>query len=165
MGTRLETRPEAMKLQQGLTPLEEVEKILIPTALLDVTPTTLDTNYAIELADGRISETNVVLRGCTLGLLGHPFDIDLMPLELGSFDVIIGMDWLAKYHALIVCDEKVVRLTKSAHFLPMREDDTLEKLTRQYLKEVVSKHGVPVSIISDRDGKFTSHFWKSLHKV
>ncbi|GKD00532.1 putative reverse transcriptase domain-containing protein [Tanacetum coccineum] len=57
------------------------------------------------------------------------------------------------------------RLTKSAHFLPMREDDTLEKLTRQYLKELVSKHGVPVSIISDRDGKFTSHFWKSLNKT
>ncbi|GKD33699.1 putative reverse transcriptase domain-containing protein, partial [Tanacetum coccineum] len=49
--------------------------------------------------------------------------------------------------------------------MEMREDDTLEKLTRQYLKEVVSKHGVPVSIISDRDGKFTSHFWKSLHKA
>ncbi|GJW50608.1 putative reverse transcriptase domain-containing protein [Tanacetum coccineum] len=47
----------------------------------------------------------------------------------------------------------------------MLVDDTLEKLTRQYLKEVVSKHGVPVSIISDRDGKFTSHFWKSLHKA
>nr|GEV78336.1 reverse transcriptase domain-containing protein [Tanacetum cinerariifolium] len=59
----------------------------------------------------------------------------------------------------------VDRLTKSAHFLPMREDDTLEKLTRQYLKEVVSKHGVPVSIISDHDGKFTSHFWKSLNKA
>ncbi|GJU08285.1 putative reverse transcriptase domain-containing protein [Tanacetum coccineum] len=59
----------------------------------------------------------------------------------------------------------VDRLTKSAHFLPMREDDTWKKLTRQYLKEVVSKHGVLVSIISDRDGKFTSHFWKSLHKA
>ncbi|GJT18504.1 putative reverse transcriptase domain-containing protein [Tanacetum coccineum] len=58
----------------------------------------------------------------------------------------------------------VDRLTKSAHFLPMREDDKLEKLTRQYLKEVVLKHGVPVSIIFDRDGKFTSHFWKSLNK-
>nr|GEU46571.1 putative reverse transcriptase domain, ribonuclease H-like domain, aspartic peptidase domain protein [Tanacetum cinerariifolium] len=67
-----------------------------------------DTRYAVELADGRSSETNVVLRGCTLGLLGHPFDIDLMPIELGSFNVIIGMDWLAKYHALIICDEKVV---------------------------------------------------------
>nr|GEY94059.1 putative reverse transcriptase domain-containing protein [Tanacetum cinerariifolium] len=57
------------------------------------------------------------------------------------------------------------RLTKFAHFLPMREDDTLEKLTRQYLKEVVSRHGVPVLIISDHDGKFTSHFWKSLNKA
>nr|GEW55848.1 putative reverse transcriptase domain-containing protein [Tanacetum cinerariifolium] len=59
----------------------------------------------------------------------------------------------------------VDRLTKYAHFLPMREDDTLEKLMRQHLKEVVSKHGVPVSIISDRDGKYTSHFWKSLNKA
>ncbi|GJR41747.1 putative reverse transcriptase domain-containing protein [Tanacetum coccineum] len=47
------------------------------------------------------------------------------------------------------------RLTKSPHFLPIREDDTLEKLTRQCLKEVVSRHGVPVSIISDHDGRFT----------
>nr|GFC95789.1 reverse transcriptase domain-containing protein [Tanacetum cinerariifolium] len=57
------------------------------------------------------------------------------------------------------------RLTKSTHFLPMREDDILEKLTRQYLKEEVSRHGMPVSIISDHDGKFTPHFWKSLHKA
>ncbi|GJW11398.1 putative reverse transcriptase domain-containing protein [Tanacetum coccineum] len=78
------------------------------SAMLDVVRSTLDTSYAVELTDGRISETNVVLRGCTLGLLGHPFDIDLMPVELGSFDVIIGTDWLVKYHALIVCDEKVV---------------------------------------------------------
>nr|GEY50906.1 putative reverse transcriptase domain-containing protein [Tanacetum cinerariifolium] len=59
----------------------------------------------------------------------------------------------------------VDRLAKSAHLLPMREDDTLEKLTRKYLKEVVSKHGVPVLIISDRDGRFTSHLWKSLNKA
>ncbi|GKB46677.1 putative reverse transcriptase domain-containing protein [Tanacetum coccineum] len=60
------------------------------SALLDITSSTLDTSYSVELADGRISETNVVLRGCKLGLLGHPFDIDLMPVELGSFDVIIA---------------------------------------------------------------------------
>nr|GEX79637.1 hypothetical protein [Tanacetum cinerariifolium] len=59
----------------------------------------------------------------------------------------------------------VDRLTKSAHFLPMREDDTIEKLTRQYLKEVVSRHGVPVSIISGHDGRFTSNFLKSLNKA
>ncbi|GJZ04648.1 putative reverse transcriptase domain-containing protein [Tanacetum coccineum] len=59
----------------------------------------------------------------------------------------------------------VDRLTKSAHFLPMKETDSMEKLTRQYLKEVVSRHGVPVSIISDRDSKFTSHLWKSLNEA
>ncbi|GJU73176.1 putative reverse transcriptase domain-containing protein [Tanacetum coccineum] len=99
------------------------------SALLDVAPFTLDTSYAIELADGRISETNVVLRGCTLGLLGHPFDIDLMPIELSSFDVIIGMDWLAKYHALIVCDEKVVRIPYGDEVLIIRGDDYDSEIT------------------------------------
>ncbi|GJX28435.1 putative reverse transcriptase domain-containing protein [Tanacetum coccineum] len=59
----------------------------------------------------------------------------------------------------------VDRLTKSAHFLPAKENDSMEKLTRQYLKEVVSRHGVPVSIISDRDGRFVSQFWKSLQEA
>ncbi|GKE58220.1 reverse transcriptase domain-containing protein, partial [Tanacetum coccineum] len=78
------------------------------STLLDVTLDTLDVSYAVELADVRISETNTVLRGCTLELLGHPFNIDLMPVELGSFDVIIDMDWLVNYHAVIVYDEKIV---------------------------------------------------------
>nr|GFC23234.1 reverse transcriptase domain-containing protein [Tanacetum cinerariifolium] len=93
------------------------------SALLDVAPSTLDTSYAVEHADWRISETNIVLRGCTLGLLGHPFDIDLMLVEFGSFDVIIGMDWLAKYHALIVYDEKVVRIPYGNEVLIIRGDD------------------------------------------
>ncbi|GJY70405.1 putative reverse transcriptase domain-containing protein [Tanacetum coccineum] len=59
----------------------------------------------------------------------------------------------------------VNRLTKSVHFLPMKETGSMEKLARQYLKEVISRHGVPVSIISDRDSKFTSHFWQSLNKA
>ncbi|GJY14476.1 putative reverse transcriptase domain-containing protein, partial [Tanacetum coccineum] len=71
------------------------------STLLDVTPDNLNVSYAVKLANGRISETNTVLKGCTLGLLGHPFYIDLMPVELGSFDVIIGMDWLANHHAVI----------------------------------------------------------------
>ncbi|GJT42433.1 putative reverse transcriptase domain-containing protein [Tanacetum coccineum] len=73
-------------------------------------PDTLDVSYAVELTDGRISETDTVLRGCTLGLLGHLFNIDLMPVELGSFDVIIGMDLLANHHAVIVCDEKIMQI-------------------------------------------------------
>nr|GEZ53356.1 putative reverse transcriptase domain-containing protein [Tanacetum cinerariifolium] len=103
------------------------------STLLDVAPSTLDTSYAVELVDGRVSKTNIVLRGCTLGLLGHPFNIDLMPVELGSFDVIIGMDWLAKYHALIICDEKVIRISYGDEVLIIRvtskkaEDKSKEK--------------------------------------
>nr|GEV90742.1 reverse transcriptase domain-containing protein [Tanacetum cinerariifolium] len=59
----------------------------------------------------------------------------------------------------------VDRLTKSAHFLPMKENDLMEKLMRQYLKEVVSRHGVPISNISDRDDRFTSQFWQSLQET
>nr|GEW04157.1 reverse transcriptase domain-containing protein [Tanacetum cinerariifolium] len=58
-----------------------------------------------------------------MGLLGHPFNIDLMPIELGSFNVIIGMDWLAKYHALIVCDEKVVCIPYGDEVLIIRGDN------------------------------------------
>nr|GEV29080.1 hypothetical protein [Tanacetum cinerariifolium] len=78
------------------------------STLLDVIPDTLDVSYVVELASERIAETNTVLRGCTIGLLGHPFNIDLILVELGSFDVIIGMDWLVNNHAMIVCDEKIV---------------------------------------------------------
>ncbi|GJR71311.1 putative reverse transcriptase domain-containing protein [Tanacetum coccineum] len=80
------------------------------SALLDIIPSALDVSYAVELADGRTLETNTMLRGCTLGLLGNPINIDLMPINLDRFDVIIGMDWLAKNHAVIVCDEKIVRI-------------------------------------------------------
>ncbi|GKE72354.1 putative reverse transcriptase domain-containing protein, partial [Tanacetum coccineum] len=59
----------------------------------------------------------------------------------------------------------VDRLTKSAHFLPMKKMDSMEKLTRLYLKEIVCRHGVPVSIIFDRDSHFRSNFWRSLQKV
>nr|GEY14740.1 hypothetical protein [Tanacetum cinerariifolium] len=70
----------------------------------------MDYSYDVELADGQIIRVNTVIRGCTLNFLNHPFNIDLMPVELGSFDVIIGMDWLTTYHAMIVCDEKIVRV-------------------------------------------------------
>ncbi|GKE79789.1 putative reverse transcriptase domain-containing protein [Tanacetum coccineum] len=103
MKIRLETRLGTMKIWQGLMPLEE-ELTLIPTS-------------------SRNFRTNVVLRGCTLGLLGHPFDIDLVPVELGSFNIIIDMDWLAKYHAVIICDEKIVRIPYENKVLIIRGDN------------------------------------------
>nr|GFA85365.1 putative reverse transcriptase domain-containing protein [Tanacetum cinerariifolium] len=59
----------------------------------------------------------------------------------------------------------VNRLTKSAHFLPIREDYKTEKLARIYINEIIARHGVPVSIISNRDGQFASHLWQALHEV
>ncbi|GJY67790.1 putative reverse transcriptase domain-containing protein [Tanacetum coccineum] len=76
------------------------------STLLNIIPDTLDVSYVVELAKGPMP----VLKGCTLGWLGHPFNIDLMPVELGSFDVVISMNWLANHQAVIVCDEKIVRI-------------------------------------------------------
>ncbi|GKF26367.1 reverse transcriptase domain-containing protein [Tanacetum coccineum] len=59
----------------------------------------------------------------------------------------------------------VDRLTKSAHFLPIRENDLLDKLARLYLNRIVARHGIPVLIICDRDGRFTSNFWRSFQKA
>ncbi|GJT85852.1 putative reverse transcriptase domain-containing protein [Tanacetum coccineum] len=73
--------------------------------------------------------------GCTLGLLGHPFDIDLMLVELGSFDVIIGMDWLAKYHALIICDKKVVCIPYRDKGLIIQGDDYYNGITSKKAKD------------------------------
>nr|GFB05337.1 putative reverse transcriptase domain-containing protein [Tanacetum cinerariifolium] len=75
---------------------------------IDVAPTTLDHYYDVELADMRIISLNTIIQGFTLNFLNHPFNIDLILIELGSFDVIIGKDWLAKYHVAIVCVEKIV---------------------------------------------------------
>ncbi|GJY00063.1 putative reverse transcriptase domain-containing protein [Tanacetum coccineum] len=75
-----------------------------------IPPTTLDTNYSVELANGKSLTTNTILRGCTLNLRNHMFKIDLLPIELGSFDVIVGMDWMAEHRAEVVCYEKYIRV-------------------------------------------------------
>nr|GEX38330.1 reverse transcriptase domain-containing protein [Tanacetum cinerariifolium] len=146
------------------------------SALLDVAPSTLDTSYAVELADGRVSETNIILRGCTLGLLSHSFNIDLMLVELGSFDVIIGMDWLAKYHTLIVCDKKVDRIPYGDEVLIIRGDNyddeirapyrltpaemqelstQLQELSdRGFIRPSSSPWGAPVLFVKKKDGSF-----------
>nr|GEU98481.1 reverse transcriptase domain-containing protein [Tanacetum cinerariifolium] len=281
----------------------------------------IDTTYDIEMADRNLVGTNTIIQGCTLILLNQPFESDLMSIKLGSFDIFIGMDWLCKYHARIICDEKVVhipidgetliirglppvrqvetqihlilgatpvarapyklalsemqklsdqlqdqgihvdptkieavknwasptiptevrqflglagyywrfiegfskiakslteltqknkkmseairlliqpeiptwkweritmdfvtklyktssgydtiwviidRLTKSAHFIPTRETDSIETLTRLYIKAIVSRHEVSIFIISDHDSHFTSRFWQSMQSA
>ncbi|GJV04231.1 putative reverse transcriptase domain-containing protein, partial [Tanacetum coccineum] len=91
---------------------------------IDITPSTLDHYYDVELADERIIRLNAIIRGCTLNLLNHPFNIDLMSLELGCLDVIISMDWLAKYQAVIVCTEKIVCIPYGNETLIVRDDES-----------------------------------------
>ncbi|GKA11049.1 putative reverse transcriptase domain-containing protein [Tanacetum coccineum] len=79
-------------------------------SMLNIPPITLDITYEIEMADENLVGTNTVIQGCTLILLNQPFEIDLMLIKLGSFDVVIVMDWLSKYHARIICDEKVIHI-------------------------------------------------------
>nr|GEY13087.1 reverse transcriptase domain-containing protein [Tanacetum cinerariifolium] len=89
-------------------------------SMLNIPPTTIDTFYNIKMADGNLVSTKIVIQGYTLTLLNQPFKIDLMPIKLGSFDVIIGMDWLSKYHAKIICDEKVVHFPIDGESLIIR---------------------------------------------
>nr|GEV49811.1 putative reverse transcriptase domain-containing protein [Tanacetum cinerariifolium] len=102
----------------------------------DIVPTALDTKYTTEPADGKTRGTDSIIQGCTLNFLNHPFNNDLMPVELGSFDVIIGMDWLTKYYALIVCDEKVVRIPYGNEVLTIHGDGSSgEKVKEKKTKD------------------------------
>ncbi|KAD6119157.1 hypothetical protein E3N88_10428 [Mikania micrantha] len=66
--------------------------------------------YTVELANGEILRSGEIIRNCALELDDHKFTIDLLPIELGSFDVVVGMDWLTKNQAEILCGQKMVRI-------------------------------------------------------
>ncbi|GKF42725.1 putative reverse transcriptase domain-containing protein [Tanacetum coccineum] len=76
-------------------------------------PSVISPDYEIEIASGVKVETNKIIRGCRLELEGHMFIINLIPFGYGSFDVIVGMDWLSKLRAKIVCFEKIVQIPLS----------------------------------------------------
>ncbi|GJU52017.1 putative reverse transcriptase domain-containing protein [Tanacetum coccineum] len=160
---------------------------------IDITPTTLDYYYDVELADKKIIGINNIIRGYTLNFLNHPFNIDLMPVELGSFDVIIGMDWLAKYHAVIVCAEKIVRIPWGNETLivefqielipgaapvaqapyrlapsEMKElSDQLQELSNKgFTRPSSSPWGAPVLFVKKKDGLFRMCInYRDLNKI
>ncbi|GKA16030.1 putative reverse transcriptase domain-containing protein [Tanacetum coccineum] len=78
--------------------------------LLGIEPNDLGFSYEIEIASGQLVEIDKVIKGCKLEIEGHVFDIYLIPFRSGSFDVIIGMDWLSNHKAEIICHKKVVRI-------------------------------------------------------
>nr|GEU42661.1 hypothetical protein [Tanacetum cinerariifolium] len=81
--------------------------------LINMKPSVVSPGYEIEIASDVIVETNKIIRGCRLELEGHTFIIDLILFGYGSFDVVIGMDWLSKPRAKIVCYEKIVQISLS----------------------------------------------------
>ncbi|GKC18213.1 putative nucleotidyltransferase, ribonuclease H [Tanacetum coccineum] len=96
---------------------------------LNISPIILDTTYDIEMADRNLVGTNTIIQGCTLILLNQPFKIDLIPIKLSCFDVVIGMDWLSKYHARIICDEKVIHIPINGETLIIRGDRSKTRLS------------------------------------
>ncbi|GKD74566.1 putative reverse transcriptase domain-containing protein [Tanacetum coccineum] len=102
------------------------------SSILNIKPVKIKASYELELADGRVVSTNTVLKGCTLNSLNHIFEIDLMPIKLGTFDVIIGMDWLVKHDAVIICREKVVRILYGNKMLIVQSDKGVSRLKVVY---------------------------------
>ncbi|GKE15693.1 putative reverse transcriptase domain-containing protein [Tanacetum coccineum] len=86
------------------------------------------------MADKNLVSTNTVIQGATLTLLNQPFKIDLMSIKLGSFDIVIGMEWLSKYHARIICDEKVIHIPINGETLIIRVME--KKLDKKRLEDI-----------------------------
>nr|GEW39497.1 putative reverse transcriptase domain-containing protein [Tanacetum cinerariifolium] len=112
-----------------------------------------DVSYTVELANGRIGGSNTIIRGCTLNLLDHPFNIYLMSVELGSFDVIIGMDWLSRYHILAKKAKDKSNEERLEDVLIVQ--DFLEELVdKGFIRPSTSPWGDPVLFVKKKDGSF-----------
>nr|GEY78671.1 hypothetical protein [Tanacetum cinerariifolium] len=112
------------------------------SSMHDIDPVKIRVSSEVELADGRVVSTNTILKGCTLNLVNHVFEIDLMPIELGTFDVIIGMDCLVKHDAVTVCGEKVVHIPYGNKMLIAESEKGMSRLkviscikARKYVKQ------------------------------
>ncbi|GKB62416.1 putative reverse transcriptase domain-containing protein, partial [Tanacetum coccineum] len=148
-------------------------------SMLNIPPIKIDTFYNIKMVDRNLVSTNTVIQGATLTLLNQPSEIDVMPIKLGNFDVVIGMDWLSKYHARIVCDEKVIHIPINDETLiirvmekksdekrledilvvrefPSRElSNQLQELAEKgFIRPSTSPWGAPVLFVKKKDGSF-----------
>nr|GEX63007.1 reverse transcriptase domain-containing protein [Tanacetum cinerariifolium] len=126
--------------------------------LIDIKPVKLNSSYEVKLADGKLVSTNSVLRGCTLNLLDHLFDIYLMPIELGTFDVIVGMDWLVDRDALIVCGKKEVYVPYKNKTLVVKSDSSISQLKIDlrsgYHQLRIREKDIPITAFQTRYGRF-----------
>nr|GEV58510.1 putative reverse transcriptase domain-containing protein [Tanacetum cinerariifolium] len=114
-------------------------------------PVTIDpslpgSSYDVELADGKIVGIDTIIRGCKINFLNHPFNIDLVPVELVSFDVIIGMDWLRRCHVVIVYDEKLVQIPYGNETLTFCGNES-NKGRESRLTVISPTSGIPIDLI------------------
>nr|GEV49379.1 hypothetical protein [Tanacetum cinerariifolium] len=131
-------------------------------SLVNIDPTPLGSSNDVELADGKIVGIETIIRGCTINFLNHSFNVDLMPVELGSFDVIIRIDWLRRCHAVIVfisCSKAQEYMAKGcqifmAQVSAKKEED---KSKGKQLKDV--------PIVQDFSKVFPEHFPEQLHEL
>nr|GFB12792.1 hypothetical protein [Tanacetum cinerariifolium] len=106
------------------------------STLINIKPVEIDTRYEVELADGKVVSTNNILKGCTLNLLNISFLIDLMVIELGNFDVIIGMDWLSKNDAAILCGAKKVWIPLKNKALIIKDVPVIRDFPEVFLEDL-----------------------------
>ncbi|GJX29646.1 putative reverse transcriptase domain-containing protein [Tanacetum coccineum] len=97
-------------------------------SMLNIPPIIIDTFYNIKMDNRNLVSTNTVIQGATLTLLNQPFEIDLMLIKLGSFDIVISMDWLSKYHARIIYDKKVICIPINGETLMIRGSSVYSKI-------------------------------------
>ncbi|GJY03021.1 putative reverse transcriptase domain-containing protein [Tanacetum coccineum] len=140
--------------------------------LLNVKPSIVNSGYVIEVADGKKVKVDRIIRDCKLELGNSLFIIDLIPLGHGSFDVIVGMDWLSKNRAVIVCHEKVVEILLEGDLVPgptpvakspyrlapseMQElSGQLQELQdKGFIRPIHSPWGAPALFVKKKDGSF-----------
>ncbi|GJY46217.1 putative reverse transcriptase domain-containing protein [Tanacetum coccineum] len=117
--------------------------------LIDIKTSIISPGYEIEIASGVKVETNKIARGCRLELEGHTFIIDLIPIGHGSFEVLVGMDWLSKRRAKIVCFEKIIQiLLSNGEILEVHGERPEGDL------KYSSPWGAPVLFVKKKDGSF-----------
>nr|GEY85033.1 putative reverse transcriptase domain-containing protein [Tanacetum cinerariifolium] len=126
-----------------------------------IEPSNLAFSYEIKIASGQLVEINKVIRGCKLEIDGHVFDIDLMPFEHGSFNMIIGMDWLSKHKVEIIFHEKVVRTPlqkgKVLRVIGERPKEKVRHLMSAKDKEHKQEEIVVIELFSDYDCEIHYH--------
>nr|GEX95218.1 reverse transcriptase domain-containing protein [Tanacetum cinerariifolium] len=106
--------------------------------MLDINLVKVGASYEVEFIDERVVSTNAILKGCTLNLVNHVFEINLILIELGTFDIIIGMDWLVKHDAVIICGERVVRIPYGNKMLIVKSEKGMSQLkVISYIKALI----------------------------